>query len=148
MSFFEDEDELQAAKVAFVLRMARTALGMNQAEFGELMGVSKPTIVRIETMETPVKLAFYSRMVKALAKKGIEVDVVASDGVKIEADQAAISELIQKMQEEKAQKQRRNKSLKAGAEDNKADLNASNYRDAHEEASIYQARQKAIYGKE
>ena len=148
MGFFADEDELQAAKVAFALRMARTALGMNQEEFGALMEVSKPTIVRIETMETPVKLAFYTKLVRTLAERGIHIDLVASDGIKIDADQAAISGLIQKVQEEKAGKQQRNKSSKAAAEDNKVEPRESKNDDGSEASLVYKARRKDLYLKE
>jgi len=72
---------------------------------------------------------------------------VASDGVKIEADQAAISELIQKMQEEKAQKQRRNKSSKAGAEDNKVEPGESRDDDGRNVSRIHLTKRKTYSGK-
>jgi transcriptional regulator with XRE-family HTH domain len=111
MSLSEDEDLALAAKVAFTLRLARTALGLNQAEFGTLMDVSKPTIVRLETMESPVKLAFYAKMVKRLTERGIHVDAITSEGVKIEVDQAAVEKLIQQVDQEKQLRSKRFKNV-------------------------------------
>lgn len=104
-----DDDQLLAAKVAFTMKLARTALGMSQAEFGALMDVSKPTIVRIENLETPVKLSFYSKMVKLLASRGIRVDGITVDGVRIEADQSALVRLVRQSEEEKLKRTRKTK---------------------------------------
>jgi predicted transcriptional regulator len=109
MSQSDDEDLALASKVAFTMRLARTALGLNQSELGVLMEVSKPTIVRLETMESPVKLAFYSKLVKRLAERGIHVDAVTQEGLKVNVDQAAVERLIQQVGDEK---QRRVKRLK------------------------------------
>jgi len=105
----DESDQLLAAKVAFAMRLARTALNMSQAEFGEMMGVSKPTIVRIENLETPVKLAFYSKMVKLLAIRGLRVDAITPEGVSVDANEAAVLRLVRQIEEGKAKRSRKSR---------------------------------------
>ena len=109
MISLDESDQLLAAKVAFAMRLARTALNMSQAEFGEMMGVSKPTIVRIENLETPVKLAFYSKMVKLLAIRGLRVDAITPEGVSLEANKAAVLRLVRQIEEGKAKRSRKSR---------------------------------------
>ena len=109
MISLDESDQLLAAKVAFAMRLARTALNMSQAEFGEMMGVSKPTIVRIENLETPVKLAFYSKMVKLLAIRGLRVDAITPEGVSVDANEAAVLRLVRQIEEGKAKRSRKSR---------------------------------------
>jgi DNA-binding XRE family transcriptional regulator len=102
-----DDDLIIATKVAFGLRLARASLGMSQADFGALLGVSKPTIVRLETMGSPIKLAFYSKMVKTLSEMGVCVDAVSHEGVKIEVDESAVMRLIKQVEDEKVLRKKR-----------------------------------------
>lgn len=72
------------------MRSVRSALGYNQVQFAELIGSSKPTIARIETLEMPMKGELYSRMVERLEEFGIKIDSNL-DGVSLHFDERAIA---------------------------------------------------------
>ncbi|CUI88837.1 Uncharacterised protein [Alcaligenes faecalis] len=74
------------------MRSVRSALGYNQVQFAELIGSSKPTIARIETLEMPMKDELYSRMVERLDEFGIKIDSNL-DGVSLHFDERAIAVL-------------------------------------------------------
>lgn len=80
-------------KIAVAMRAVRGALGLNQAEFAELIGVSKPTIARAETMEVAMRLDSYSNMLKKLREVGVKVDTLYSDSVHVEFEPQALESL-------------------------------------------------------
>ena len=45
------ENTIEGAKIAVVLRAARAAIGWNQQQFADKMGVAKSTVARIETLD-------------------------------------------------------------------------------------------------
>ena len=83
------EDKKQV-RIALVMRSVRSAMGYNQIQFAELIGSSKPTIARIETLEMPMKDELYSRMVERLEEFGIKIDSNL-DGVSLHFDERAIA---------------------------------------------------------
>lgn len=72
------------------MRSIRSAIGYNQIQFAELIGSSKPTIARIETLEIPMKDELYARMVERLEEFGIKIDSNL-DGVSLHFDERAIA---------------------------------------------------------
>ena len=52
------------------MRMARAALGISQLELAELLGVSKITLARVETLETPMKADIFMRAIKLFRDHG------------------------------------------------------------------------------
>ncbi|ATH99126.1 helix-turn-helix domain-containing protein [Alcaligenes faecalis] len=85
-------DDKTQTRIALVMRSVRSALGYNQVQFAELIGSSKPTIARIETLEMPMKDELYSRMVERLDEFGIKIDSNL-DGVSLHFDERAIAVL-------------------------------------------------------
>lgn len=85
-------------RIALIMRSVRTAIGYNQIQFAELIGSSKPTIARIETLEMPMKDELYTRMVERLEEFGIEIDSNL-DGVSLHFDERAIAILEGRLQD-------------------------------------------------
>ena len=83
-------DDKTQTRIALVMRSVRSALGYNQIQFAELIGSSKPTIARIETLEMPMKDELYARMVERLEELGINIDS-SQDGVSLHFDERAIA---------------------------------------------------------
>ncbi len=50
--------------------MARAALGISQLELAELLGVSKITLARLETLEAPLKADVYMKAIKVFRERG------------------------------------------------------------------------------
>jgi transcriptional regulator with XRE-family HTH domain len=87
----------ESTKAAIAIKTARTALGLSQLEFAEMMGVAKTTLARVETLEAQVKLDFYMKAVKLINSLGIEVDAISEDNIiiriKPKAQQAVVASL-------------------------------------------------------
>ena len=91
-------DDKTQTRIALIMRSVRSALGYNQIQFAELIGSSKPTIARIETLEMPMKDELYSRMVERLEEFGVGIDS-AQDGVSLHFDERAIMLLQDRLQD-------------------------------------------------
>lgn len=85
-------------KTALAMRSVRSAIGYNQEQFAEFIGSSKPTIARIETLETLMNPALYERMIMKLRLHGITVDALSQDGVTVQFDNDAIQLLQEQLQ--------------------------------------------------
>jgi DNA-binding XRE family transcriptional regulator len=66
-------------KVALVVRAVRGCLGMSQTKFAEFIGVAKSTIARAETLEVPLKVDVYFRVLEAAQKMGLELDAMSAE---------------------------------------------------------------------
>ncbi|RUR25701.1 helix-turn-helix domain-containing protein [Vreelandella andesensis] len=94
-------NDIQAhVKIAVAMRAVRGALGLNQAEFAELIGVSKPTVARVETLETAMRLNDYSNMLQKLKNLGVKVDTLYSDNVTVEFEPKALEALTAKLSDQ------------------------------------------------
>lgn len=91
-------DHKTQTHIALVMRSVRSAIGYNQIQFAELIGSSKPTIARIETLEMPMKDKLYARMVERLEELGIKIDSNL-DGVSLHFDERAIAVLEGRLQD-------------------------------------------------
>jgi len=91
-------DDKTQTRIALVMRSVRSALGYNQVQFAELIGSSKPTIARIETLEMPMKDELYARMVERLEEFGIKIDANLH-GVSLHFDERAIAILEGRLQD-------------------------------------------------
>jgi len=78
------------AKLAVALRTARAAIGWNQQEFAELMGVAKSTVARIETMEMAARGDFILKAVSLFKKAGINIELFSEGFISIQASDKAI----------------------------------------------------------
>jgi len=61
-------------KIAVALRTARAAIGWNQQEFADVMGVAKSTIARIETLEVSPRADVLLQAMEVFRHAGVEVD--------------------------------------------------------------------------
>jgi transcriptional regulator with XRE-family HTH domain len=74
------------------IRSARTALGWNQQEFADKMGISKTTIARIETMEVAPKPEFLTKAISLFKNSGITIYLLSINKVTLVIENSAISE--------------------------------------------------------
>lgn len=95
------DDNIHAhLKIAVAMRAVRGALGLSQSDLAELIGVSKPTVARIETLEVPMRFDAYANMMKNLKKIGVNVDTVLSDNVQVEFEPQALTALLTKLSDQ------------------------------------------------
>lgn len=92
-----ESDLMAHLRIAVAMRAVRGALGVNQAEFAKLIGVSKPTVARVETLEAGMRLDTYSNMLKKLKEIGVVVDTLYSENVLVEFEPKAIEHLKEKL---------------------------------------------------
>jgi transcriptional regulator with XRE-family HTH domain len=69
----------ESAKLSIAIKLARTALGLNQQMFADKLGVSKTTLARIETMEAKASFEFYMNVTKLINSVGVTFEVDADD---------------------------------------------------------------------
>lgn len=96
-------------RTALIIRAVRSAIGYNQEQFADFIGCSKPTIARLETLETQMSDRLYKRMRMALKMHGITIDALAEDGVSVLFDEGAISLLQEQLQDEARRRSDRQK---------------------------------------
>ena len=77
------DDSLQKVKFAVLLRTARVAIGWNQQEFADLLGVAKSSITRMETVEMAIPSIFAMRAMQLFRENGIEFDIFSSDSTSV-----------------------------------------------------------------
>lgn len=85
---------LESAKIAIALRTARAAIGWNQEEFAQLMGVAKTTVARIETLEMSARAEFISKAMRLFREAGIEVDLYESQGLPLRISLNAVAKSL------------------------------------------------------
>ena len=93
-------DEIDNAKIAIALRSARTAVGWNQQEFADLMGVAKSSIARIETMEMSTKGDFLLRAIGLFREVGVNLELFYAGRVEIKIEEPAIRKAMDMLKDE------------------------------------------------
>ena len=68
-------------KIAVAMRTARAAIGWNQQEFADLMGVAKSTIARIEMLEVSPRADVLLEAMELFDRAGLEVDFFKSENL-------------------------------------------------------------------
>ncbi len=68
-------------KIAVAMRTARAAIGWNQQEFADLMGVAKSTIARIEMLEVSPRADVLLQAMELFDRSGLEVDFFKSENL-------------------------------------------------------------------
>jgi len=96
-------------RTALAIRAVRSAIGYNQEQFATLIGSSKPTVARIETLETLMNPALYERMIMKLRLHGITVDALGHEGVSVLFDEDAIKLLQEQLQDDARRRSDRKK---------------------------------------
>jgi transcriptional regulator with XRE-family HTH domain len=99
---------LESGKIAVALRTARAAVGWNQEEFAQLMGVAKTTVARIETLEMSARAEYLSKAIRLFREVGVEVDLSELDAVPIRVSMVAVAKAVDDLQDvNKRRKDRR-----------------------------------------
>ena len=78
---FNMNNQFENGKIVVAIRAARSAIGWNQQEFADRMGVAKSTVARIETLEIAAKGDFVLRALRIFREAGVEVDISAAKGL-------------------------------------------------------------------
>ena len=73
----------KSVKIAVALRTARAAIGWNQQEFADAMGVAKSAIARIETLEVSPKAELLMQAMELFGNAGLEVDFFKSENLTV-----------------------------------------------------------------
>lgn len=73
----------QNVKIAVALRTGRAAIGWNQQEFADALGVAKSTIARIETLDVSPKAELLIQAVVLFRNAGLEVDLFQSENLSV-----------------------------------------------------------------
>ena len=105
MSIIEDE----SIKIVVALKMARAALGMSQVELAELLSISKITLARVETLETPLKAEIYIRALKVFRELGVDLDVMSSSGVIVQVEPRALQSTLEQFKDDSRRRSDRKK---------------------------------------
>lgn len=88
------KEVFENGRIAVALRAARSAIGWNQQEFADKMGVAKSTVARIETLEMGAKADFLVRAIQLFRQSGMEVDLAGVEGVHLDIGQQAVLSAI------------------------------------------------------
>lgn len=90
-------DESQAdlnGKVAVAIRTARSAAGINQEDFAQIMRVAKSTIARIETLEMKASADFLLDCIYYFKTIGIEIDMHNYSHLVIKVENQLINSVV------------------------------------------------------
>lgn len=90
----------EKTKIAIGVRTARTALGWNQEEFAERMGVAKSTVARIETLEVNARADFLTKALAVFKRAGVSIDLLDDGKVTVEVTAAALAEAQARLDDE------------------------------------------------
>ncbi len=102
-----ESDSIAHLRIAVAMRAVRGALGVNQAEFAKLIGVSKPTVARVETLEAGMRLDTYANMLKKLKEIGVVVDTLYSENVRVEFEPNSLESLMERLSDQGQRRQDR-----------------------------------------
>lgn len=101
-------DLYESGKIAVALRTARTAIGWNQQEFADLMGVAKTTVARIETLEMSARAEFISKAMRLFREAGVVVDLYDASLLPLTISSVAVTKAVDDlMDDSKRRKDRR-----------------------------------------
>lgn len=88
------EEGREHARIAVSIRSARAAVGWNQQEFADLMGVSRSTVARIEILQMLPRADFLLRALALFKAAGVEVDLLTPGKVQISVGESAIDAVL------------------------------------------------------
>jgi transcriptional regulator with XRE-family HTH domain len=116
------QEVVENAKIAVALRAARSAIGWNQQEFADKMGVAKSTVARIETLEMGAKADFLIRAIQLFRQAGVEVDLAGAISIRLDIGQAAVLGAVAALEDESKRRSDRKTGLIASAMNQREDL--------------------------
>jgi transcriptional regulator with XRE-family HTH domain len=94
------ENISDSTKIAIGIRSARVAIGWNQQEFADLLGVAKSTVARIETLEMSAKADFLTKALRLFRDAGITLDLLDSESVSIRIGKSTLLEAKKRLEDE------------------------------------------------
>lgn len=104
-------NNVENIKIAVALRMSRAALGISQLELAEILGVSKITLARVETLESPLRADVYMKAINVLRELGVDVDVMSSSALMINVNQSALENALARLKDDSKRRiDRKNKA--------------------------------------
>jgi len=104
-------------KIAVALRAARAAIGWNQQEFADVMGVAKSTIARIETLEVSPRADVLLQAMEVFRRAGVEVDFFNAEKLTLVVNLEAINNAELRLMNEALRRSDRKGPLALIAED-------------------------------
>jgi transcriptional regulator with XRE-family HTH domain len=90
---------IESIKIGVALRVSRAALGINQTELAALIGISKVTLARVETLESSLKSDALMKAIKVFRECGLELDTMSSDGINLNICEAALKFALDKLED-------------------------------------------------
>ena len=118
------QEVVENAKIAVALRAARSAIGWNQQEFADKMGVAKSTVARIETLEMGAKADFLIRAIQLFRQAGVEVDLAEAVSIRLDIGQAAVLGAVAALEDESKRRSDRKTGLIASVMNQREDFNS------------------------
>lgn len=100
----------ESTKAAIAIKTARTAAGINQVDFAQMIGVAKTTLARIETLETQVKLDIYFKSMRVLSGYGVDIDITSSDDILVRVSKKAQQTIVDNFSDEDKRRSDRKKN--------------------------------------
>ncbi|MCG5531714.1 helix-turn-helix domain-containing protein [Halorhodospira halochloris] len=100
-------------RFAVAMRMGRAALGLNQQEFADLLGVAKSTVARTETLEISMRAETLMAMIRVLRERGVEMDLIGEEQrISIEVNPEALAKALERLaDDDKRRSDRQRKGL-------------------------------------
>lgn len=89
-----------AVRIAVALRAARTAIGWNQQEFADKVGVAKSSIARFETLEIEPKGSFLVNAMRVFKEAGVTLAIFEDENVNLAIHPAALNEAGRRLADE------------------------------------------------
>ncbi len=85
-------------RFALAMRLTRSALGMNQQEFADELGVAKSTVARNETLEMSMRADTLTSMFRVMHKHGVEMDLLSDpDSLTVKLNKTALKHAADKL---------------------------------------------------
>lgn len=82
----------QKYKTAFIMKVGRAAMNVNQEQFSKMLGVAKTTVAKHEIGDTQLSPSTLSKAIDLFKEYGIHVDPLLNQ-VKFKFEQKAIDKL-------------------------------------------------------
>ncbi len=110
MSKNTENQTRQNIKIAVSLRVGRAVLGVSQAEMAEMLGISKITLARVETLESKLKAEHYMNAIRIFRENGIQIDGLLEEEINIKIMPNALEVALQRLEDETKRRIDRKKS--------------------------------------
>ena len=112
----------EQVRFAVAMRMGRAALGLNQAEFAELLGIAKSTVARTETMDMTMRADTLMAMLRVLRERGVEIDLMSDEQrLSIEVKPSGLEHALERLQDEERRRSDRQRKPRAGQQQRRPD---------------------------